>query len=154
MNFLFQTPPANKNINAQNNEVDTLARTLYGEARGEGVKGIEAVACVILNRVKMADDNGGHFWWGNDILSVCRKPYQFSCWNKNDLNAQKIMQIDQNDAAFAICTRVARRAAAGVLRDFTEGATHYHALSAAPLWADGQVPLFILGHHVFYRLGA
>ena len=27
---------------------DVLARTLYGEARGEGLSGIEAVACVIL----------------------------------------------------------------------------------------------------------
>ena len=34
------------------NDEDILARTLYGEARGEGIDGIEAVACVIMNRYK------------------------------------------------------------------------------------------------------
>ena len=33
-------------------DVDILARTLYGEARGEGIDGIEAVACGIMNRFK------------------------------------------------------------------------------------------------------
>ena len=39
-------------------ETDTLARTLWGEARGEGHYGMEAVASVILNRVKIADAKG------------------------------------------------------------------------------------------------
>ena len=33
-------------------DIDTLARTIYGEARGESRQGKIAVACVILNRVK------------------------------------------------------------------------------------------------------
>ena len=32
------------------NTNDVLARTLWAEARGEGQAGMEAVACVILNR--------------------------------------------------------------------------------------------------------
>ena len=146
--------PANTNTDTQS-EVDILARTLFGEARGEGVKGMEAVACVVLNRVRMAAaTRSGKFWWGNSIVTVCQKPYQFSCWSQNDPNRIKIMKIDGGDPLFAICLRIARRAAAGILRDFTEGATHYHALSAAPNWAEGQVPLFILGNHVFYKMDA
>lgn len=33
-------------------DIDTLARTVWGEARGESLLGKEAVACVILNRHK------------------------------------------------------------------------------------------------------
>ena len=35
-------------------DAEILARTLYGEARGEDLAGIEAVASVILNRVAFA----------------------------------------------------------------------------------------------------
>ena len=34
--------------------VDILARTIYGEARGESVRGKEAVASVVMNRVNRA----------------------------------------------------------------------------------------------------
>ena len=33
-------------------DLQILARTLFGEARGEGDEGIEAVACVVMNRFK------------------------------------------------------------------------------------------------------
>ncbi len=70
-------------------EINILAKTLYGEARGEGLSGLEAVANTIINRVNTAKAKGGRFWWGNDIISVCQKPYQFSCWNKKDPNRKK-----------------------------------------------------------------
>lgn len=31
-------------------DIDTMARTIWGEARGEGVQGMQAIACVIMNR--------------------------------------------------------------------------------------------------------
>ena len=46
-------------------ETDILARTLYGEARGEGLIGLEAVACVILNRVSCQKKRGSH---GGDVM--------------------------------------------------------------------------------------
>ena len=42
----------------KNLEIDVLARTLWGEARGEGTAGMQAVASVILNRVKIAKQKG------------------------------------------------------------------------------------------------
>jgi len=66
---------------------DILARTLWGEMRGEGVAGQIAVAWSIRNRVEMDLHNDGKpDWWGEGYAGVCRKPYQFSCWNKSDLN--------------------------------------------------------------------
>ena len=31
-------------------DIEIMAKTIYGEARGEGEEGMEAVACVIMNR--------------------------------------------------------------------------------------------------------
>ena len=131
--------------------VDTLARTLWGEARGEGAKGMEAVAQVILNRVKVAEAKNG-YWWGRDIISVCQKPYQFSCWNRSDPNYKQLLAVTEKDIHYATAVRIARRAVAGTLKDTTNGATHYHAKSVAPDWAAGQTPSAVIGHHIFYKL--
>src|SRR5688500_4029200 len=62
-------------------DLDTLARTLWGEARGEGRNGMQAVANVIMNRYKLARSNSGYArQWGRTVAEVCRKKYQFSCW--------------------------------------------------------------------------
>lgn len=133
-------------------ETDVLARTLWGEARGEGARGMEAVACVILNRVRVAEDKG-RYWWGNNIIQVCQKPYQFSCWNRADPNFKQVQGVDEKDIHFASALRIARRAALECLMDITNGATHYHADSIEkPYWAKGQDPRAVIGRHVFYRI--
>lgn len=132
-------------------QTDILARTLWGEARGEGDSGLEAVACVILNRVKIAQERGG-FWWGNNIIQVCQKPYQFSCWNRSDPSYKKLQAVTDKDLYFATSLRIARRAIAGLLADTTLGATHYHANYVSPYWAKNETPLISIGNHIFYRL--
>ncbi|MDP2697573.1 cell wall hydrolase [Thalassospira sp.] len=128
---------------------DVLARTLYGEARGEDAPGIEAVAMVILNRVAYACKRGG-YWWGNDVAAVCLKPSQFSCWNIGDPNRAKLLRLCDDDAAYRLCCHVARRALAGDLPDLVSGATHYHTRAVHPWWARGRVPVAAIGRHVFY----
>ncbi|PCJ98659.1 MAG: hydrolase [Zetaproteobacteria bacterium] len=130
---------------------DVLARTLWGEARGEGAEGMKAVACVILNRAAIAQKKG-KFWWGNNIIQICQKPYQFSCWNRSDPNFQKLQLVDEGDLYFVTACRIANRALAGVLKDNTLGATHYHAASIAPYWAKGKTPSSVVGVHKFYDL--
>ncbi|MCB1562891.1 MAG: cell wall hydrolase [Alphaproteobacteria bacterium] len=132
-------------------EVDILARTLWGEARGEGTEGMKAVACVVLNRVNIAKVKGS-YWWGSDVIQVCQKPYQFSAWNRSDPNFRKLQSVDESDLYFATALRIARRAVIGALEDMTHGATHYHADSIAPYWAKGESPSAVIGRHVFYRL--
>ena len=131
--------------------VDVLARTLWGEARGEGTEGLQAVANVILNRVKIAESRG-KFWWGNTIIQVCQKPYQFSCWNRSDPSFKRLQEVDESNLYFATSIRIARRAVAGVLEDITHGATHYHANYVKPYWAKGQEPVVTIGNHIFYKL--
>lgn len=138
--------PDNNAALKKERDIDTLARTIWGEARGEGNAGMQAVANVVMNRVR----HGG--WWGNDIEAVCRKPFQFSCWNKDDPNCALLPSIDEKDIHFATALRIARRAACGVLADITDGADHYHAAGIYPLWSRGEKPVAVIGRHIFYRL--
>jgi N-acetylmuramoyl-L-alanine amidase len=125
---------------------DTLARTLWGEARGEGEKGMMAVACVILNRAKKP------CWWGKDIESVCRKKWQFSCWNENDPNYQKLLRVTDKDPSFADALAIAKEAVSG-MEDITNGATHYFVtkMKNPPKWASGKIPCAVIGSHSFYK---
>jgi len=132
--------------------VDVLARTMWGEARGQGHDGLEAVACVVLNRVRVAQAKGGKFWWGNNIIQVCQKPYQFSCWNRSDPSFKKLQAVTEKNIYFATCLRIARRAVAGVLDDITYDATHYHADYVSPYWAKKQKPVVTIRNHIFYKL--
>ena len=129
--------------------VHTLARTIWGEARGEPVRGREAVAACVMNRVTLALARGGH-WWGGDVISVCRAPYQFSCWNPDDPNREKLFAVDADDPVYRSCVRIARRAIRGALTDPTGGATHYHAEGVKPWWAAGRSPCARIGGHLFY----
>jgi len=131
--------------------VEVLARTLYGEARGETLAGKEAVACVVLNRVARATARGGSYWWGRDVVGVCLKPWQFSCWNTNDPNRAKLLAISEANRTFRTCLSVAGRALAGAVEDKTAGATHYHTRTVTPAWSRGRAPCAVIGGHLFYN---
>ena len=73
------------------NDLMIMAKTIWGEARGEGRNGQVAVAWVIRNRA----ERGG--WFGNTIREVCLKDQQFSCWNNNDCNKRQIDGLSSND---------------------------------------------------------
>jgi N-acetylmuramoyl-L-alanine amidase len=134
----------------QGSAVDILARTLWGEARGEPVRGKEAVAAVVMNRIARARSRAGGYWWGNSVETVCLKPWQFSCWNDTDPNAAKLPRVTVTDRQFRICLRIARRAVGGVLDDPTGGATHYHRRGILPPWSRRLTPSAEIGHHLFY----
>jgi spore germination cell wall hydrolase CwlJ-like protein len=123
----------------------TFAKTIWAEARGEPLEGQIAVANVILNRARQ----GG--WWGDDVVKVCRKPKQFSCWNKGDPNRAKMNNLELQDRAFARAVSVAAGACAGDMADTTGGATHYHTAAIEPSWAAGHEPSARIGNHVFYN---
>lgn len=120
---------------------EVLARTLYGEARGEKREGIEAVAAVIMNRLKSGR-------WGKRAASVCLARKQFSCWD--DPNRDKMAAVDSTDAAFVLCQEVALLALTDNLADPTHGSLHYCVESLSPYWAHGKVPVCIIGAHAFY----
>ncbi len=133
-----------------NAAIDTLARTIWGEARHELVHAKEAVAAAILNRVARAEARGGH-WWGSTLVEVCLAQHQFPCWDQNDPRHAGIFKASQKDRQFATALRIARRAVRGSLKDRTGGATHFHRKTERPWWARGRIPCAAIGNLIFYR---
>lgn len=127
--------------------IDTLARTLWGEARGEIPEGQRGVANVILNRV--AKNKPQRF--GATVETVCRKPKQFSCWNTGDPNRAKLLAVTDANDQFRQCLDLARAAVNGSLSDNTRGSDHYHTAGVAPNWSQGHVPAVVLGNHLFFN---
>ncbi len=124
----------------------TLARTVYGEARGEDDQGRAAVAHVVLNRFR------SDRWFSADTIeAVCRKPLQFSCWNKIDPNRSMVENANLDDRTFLRCFDVAVGVLTGRLADPTAGSTHFHAAGTRPKWAAGKTPHRTIGRHVFYN---
>lgn len=135
-------------------ELDVMARTVFGEARGEykhpngGLASLMAVASVIINRKRL----GG--WFGNSIEEVCLKPLQFSCWNREDPNYLKIQNVSSQDPLFALCLQVCTNINEERWPDVTRGSDHYHStlMKQAPVWAHNIPPQIQLGRHVFFKL--
>ncbi len=130
---------------ADSDSLDTVARTIFGEARGENRGGRIAVAWVIRNRVSEPG------WWGDDYVSVCRKAWQFSCWNQGDPNYELLLRVDDSNAVFRECLDVADDVVSGRAPDPTYGATHYHHQAIQPTWSVDAEPSVRIGVHVFYN---
>lgn len=143
-------------------DIDTLARTIWAEARGEGVAGMEAVAAVIMNRCRLATDylrrkpeKKRHALFGDGSPeSACRVPWQFSAWNLDDPNRDKLVSVTSKDPWFAHAIEIAKRAVKGELPDPTNQADHYCTEAVAPhtSWTAGRTPVAKIGRHLFFRL--
>lgn len=138
-------------------EREVLARTIWGEARGEGRRGMQAVANVIMNRFRRPR------WWSRNkgdgipddtVAAVCFDPWQFSCWNMDDPNRKKMIEVSVYNAEFRLAYQIAGEALENNLPDLTGGADHYHTISISPKWAKGATPTAFVEKHVFYRLEA
>lgn len=127
---------------------DLFARVLWGEARGDGRVGMQAVANVILNRARHPR------WWGEDVRGVCLKPYQFSCLLQNDPNFPKLLDVTASDPDFRDALALADAALTGTLADITAGSDHYVMTSwvARTVWTVNHTAVAVIGHHSFYRL--
>lgn len=136
-------------IEYSDQDIDIMARTIWGEARGEDKQGRVAVASVIRNRaIKSPAYN-----WPNTPKAVCRQPWQFSCWNSNDPNLPKMQALTDQNSIFKECLAVAESVLSGQELDITKGADHYYAITInTPSWAIGKKPTVTIGHHRFYRL--
>ena len=128
-------------------DIDILARTAWGEARGSGATGMQAVLNVIVNRHKSAA------WYRAETLAgTALKAYQFSVWLPGDPNYAKVTNVTENDAVFRTALGLAKAAVDGTLPDITGGATHYYAKSISPpAWAVGAVRTADIGGHLFFK---
>jgi spore germination cell wall hydrolase CwlJ-like protein len=126
-------------------DADILARTIYGEARGESAAGMVAVGWVVRNR--LADPAR----YGKTIMDVCCRPRQFSCWDEGDPNRPRILAVSEDDHIFRECQQIANEVIRGVTPDPTHGATHYCRVELSPFWASGLTPCAVIGNHKFFN---
>ncbi len=127
-------------------DAELLARLIYGEARGEGVEGMVAVAQVAMNRAKRPS------WWGKTLREVILKPYQFSCFNGDYVSRL----VTPREKAWLNCLQVAvwildQHDDDDDTHGSTHGATHYHAVGITPHWAASLTKTVQIGSHLFYR---
>jgi spore germination cell wall hydrolase CwlJ-like protein len=111
-----------------------MVATLYHEARGEGVRGMEAVASVVMNRAKQTH---------RSVCSIVYERKQFS-WT----HVTKDKRIKGNIMDILSITH---KALSGVLVDVTQGATFYHATYVKPFWAKHKVLTVQINNHIFYK---
>jgi spore germination cell wall hydrolase CwlJ-like protein len=129
------------------NEHRCLTQALYYEARGEGDIGEKAVAEVIFHRL-----NGGYH--GHSICAVVYEgsghsgcQFSFTCDGSMKRPREASAWKNSEELAAQILTRVV------ALRNYTAGATNYHAISVKPDWATTMEKTTQIRHHVFYREG-
>lgn len=129
-------------------QLQIMALTVYGEARGETSLGRDAVAWVIFNRSNKPS------WWGSDIKSVCLAPYQFSCWNKDDPNYKRLIDpITLSDRTYKTIQDACNLIINGKGIDPTHGSTHYCVTSIIDKtkWTKTAEKTVVIGSHTFFR---
>ncbi len=126
-------------------DIDILARTVWAEARGEGLDGMKAVAHVMLNRWRTID---GQFRKDDTIATACLRHAQFTCWSAGDPNFEKMQTVTFDDLLFRLATRAALEAFDEP--DPTLGGRHYHTKNVRPRWSRGYKPVVVIGKHKFF----
>ena len=120
-------------------EKSCLTEALYYEARGEGVRGEEAVAEVILQRAHSSSHP-------KSVCDVVHQPYQFSYLTDGSKKHKP------DPAVWQATTELAARILKGdVVTSMTRKATYYHTVEVLPDWASTMVMTARIGDHIFYR---
>ncbi|MEO1315484.1 MAG: cell wall hydrolase [Pseudomonadota bacterium] len=120
-----------------------LARTLYWEAKGEGERGMRAVAHVVANRVKSS--RFPETYCGVVTAGGSAPPCQFSWWC--DGRPDDVVEA----APFASAREIARQVLNGKSADPTNGALFFHNARVQPSWSRVFQRTARIGAHIFYR---
>ena len=137
-----------KDIFQDCNNEQILSLCIYGEARGEGIEGMLAVASVIMTRAKVS---------GQTIKQVCLQPKQFSCFNSNDPNSKILERLALGWDELILTNKHLRQSfwiAKGVIEEYLFSnvgeANHYHADSVSPSWNKSMTRVKQIGRHIFW----
>lgn len=123
--------------------ITCLARSIYWEAKNEGAAGMEAVASVVMNRLR-------HKGFPNTICGVVMQgreegACQFSWWCDGRSDDA------QEETHYAIAKEIARKALNRQLVDRTLGAMYFHQQKISPNWSAEYLKTVQIGEHVFYK---
>jgi N-acetylmuramoyl-L-alanine amidase len=132
-------------------DVLCLTANLYFEARGEGVKGLKAVADVTLNRVKSKK-------YPPSVCKVVFQKHQFSWTNEvpwdqiqKALNHVEPSKNPQEVSAYHQAYKEAKKTLLGRPRVLSESVLWYHTKEVKPKWRNNLKVHTIIGSHIFYE---
>lgn len=126
------------NASILRDSLSCLAYNIYFEARDQSKKGQNAVAFVVINRVKSSK-------FPDTICKVIKQKHQFS-WYREETSA-KI----HNRSALVTAFKLAKHILYGKHKDPTNGALYYHNLTVKPYWANKVKFITKIGNHLFYK---
>lgn len=119
-------------------EIDCIAKNIYFESRGEGIKGMMAVAQVTKNRV-----NSGKF--PDSYCKVVYQSNQFSWVSKRP-------KVDKTDEAWQTAKNLARVIYyVDLPQDPTYGALYFHSGKDKPYWTKKFKKTTKIKGHTFYK---
>jgi len=121
-----------------------MTQAIYFEAAREPVRGQQAVAQVVLNRLRhpaYPKSICGVVYQGSARPTGCQ--FTFTC--------DGALQWTPQPALWRQAQDVAKHALAGFVDKDVGSATHYHAAYVVPYWAPTLVKMTQVGQHIFYR---
>ncbi|WP_374579186.1 cell wall hydrolase [Phenylobacterium sp.] len=121
-----------------------LAEAVYYESARESQLGQEAVAQVVLNRVR-------HPAYPKSVCGVVYQGSARSTGCQFSFTCDGSLRYAPEPGLWRRAQDVARRALAGHVNKTVGSATHYHAEYVAPYWAPTLVKMKQVGLHIFYR---
>lgn len=119
-------------------EKRALALTIYGEARGEGKKGMRMVGEVVMNRVASPvypNTVCGVVYQKSQFYGIKVVPKEKGLWNTAQEIAEEILEED--------------------VVAYDHGATHFlnpKAVKSMPRWAKNSRKVDQVGKHAFYKM--
>lgn len=137
-------PAAKPVVKLASGELRALAALAWGEARGDGYCSMQAVAAVVVNRMR---SNPKEF--GATVTQVINRPYAFSVFGKRDPNRAKVAKVGEEDPVFLTAMLAAIAAVGGA--DPVGGADHFHTSRTLPAWAARMPVTARIGGHVYRR---
>jgi hypothetical protein len=121
-----------------------LTQAIYFEAAREPVAGQQAVAQVVLNRVRhpaYPKSVCAVVYQGSARVTGCQ--FTFTC--------DGALRWAPEPALWTRAQGVAKQALGGYVDRQVGSATHYHAAYVSPYWAPTLVKMTQVGAHIFYR---
>jgi spore germination cell wall hydrolase CwlJ-like protein len=125
--------------------LECLTAAIYYEAATEPREGQEAVAQVVLNRLRhpaYPKSVCGVVYDGVGTAATCQ--FTFAC--DGSTSRRPVARLWENARA------VADAALSGHVASRIGAATHYHAASVSPYWRNSLTPVGQIGNHLFYRM--
>ncbi|HUO23342.1 MAG TPA: cell wall hydrolase, partial [Caulobacteraceae bacterium] len=124
--------------------IGCLTQAVYYEAGFEPLEGAQAVAQVVINRVRhpaFPKTVCGVVFEGSSLKTGCQ--FSFTCDGS--------LARPPAAAAWKRAQDVAQRALDGFVLTQVGGATHYHTQWVVPYWAPTLAKVDQIGAHIFYR---